>query len=159
VTTERIEAVFLTTHNWGKAAKFFQTLGFTLDFETDHNSGNDKIGLALLAPDQDWRRRGDMDPQLSRPFRASIVALALHRGPGRGRGQPRKYVILGAGLDSFAQRKPDIASHLVMFEIDHPGARRPGNVSASSNSASASRAGCASCRSISRRGNPGGTRS
>jgi methyltransferase (TIGR00027 family) len=121
VTTERIEAVFLTTHNWGKAAKFFQTLGFTLDFETDDNSGNDKIGLALLAPDQDWRRRGDMDPQLSRPFRASIVALALHRGPGRGRGQPRKYVILGAGLDSFAQRKPDIASHLMMFEIDQPG--------------------------------------
>ena len=25
-TTERIEGVFLTTHNWGKAAKFFQAL-------------------------------------------------------------------------------------------------------------------------------------
>lgn len=34
-----IEAVFLTTHNWGKSAKFFQALGFTLDFETDHQSG------------------------------------------------------------------------------------------------------------------------
>lgn len=34
-----IEAVFLTTHNWGKAAKFFQALGFTLEFETDHQSG------------------------------------------------------------------------------------------------------------------------
>ena len=39
MTTERIEAVFLTTHNWGKSAKFFQAQGFTLDFETDHNSG------------------------------------------------------------------------------------------------------------------------
>ena len=39
MTTERIEAVFLTTHNWGKSAKFFQALGFALDFETDHNSG------------------------------------------------------------------------------------------------------------------------
>lgn len=37
--TEGIEAVFLTTHNWGKAAKFFQTLGYSLEFETDHNSG------------------------------------------------------------------------------------------------------------------------
>ena len=123
---------------------------------------DDKIGLALLAPDQDWRRRGDIDPQLTRPFRTSIVARArfiedlVVEEASRGLGH---YVILGAGLDSFAQRKPDIASHLVMFEIDHPGARRPGNVSASSNSASASRAGCASCRSISRRGNPGGTRS
>ncbi|MCR6490400.1 VOC family protein [Amycolatopsis sp. OK19-0408] len=34
-----IEAVYLETHNWGKAAKFFQTLGFELDFATDHNSG------------------------------------------------------------------------------------------------------------------------
>jgi hypothetical protein len=44
MTTERIEAVFLTTHNWGKSAKFFQALGFTLDFETDHNSGKLRNG-------------------------------------------------------------------------------------------------------------------
>jgi hypothetical protein len=31
MTTEGIDAVFLTTHNWGKAAKFFQSLGFTLE--------------------------------------------------------------------------------------------------------------------------------
>lgn len=39
MTTEGIEAVFLETHSWGKTAKFFQALGFTLDFSTDHNSG------------------------------------------------------------------------------------------------------------------------
>jgi hypothetical protein len=39
MTTEGIEAVFLETHNWGKAARFFQSLGFKLEFETDHNSG------------------------------------------------------------------------------------------------------------------------
>ncbi|WP_019929035.1 glyoxalase/bleomycin resistance/extradiol dioxygenase family protein [Nocardia sp. BMG111209] len=39
MTTDGIEAVFLTTHNWGKAAKFFQALGFRLDFDTGHNSG------------------------------------------------------------------------------------------------------------------------
>ncbi len=42
--TDGIEAVFLTTHNWGKAAKFFQALGFTLEFETDHQSGQLRNG-------------------------------------------------------------------------------------------------------------------
>ena len=42
--TEGIEAVFLTTHNWGKAAKFFQALGYALEFETDHNSGQLRKG-------------------------------------------------------------------------------------------------------------------
>jgi uncharacterized glyoxalase superfamily protein PhnB len=44
VTTEGIEAVFLETHNWGKAAKFFQSLGFELEFSTDHNSGQLRCG-------------------------------------------------------------------------------------------------------------------
>jgi hypothetical protein len=42
--TEGIEAVFLETHNWGKAAKFFQALGFELEFSTDHNSGQLRNG-------------------------------------------------------------------------------------------------------------------
>lgn len=37
--TDGIEAVFIETHNWGKSAKFFQALGFEIEFETDHNSG------------------------------------------------------------------------------------------------------------------------
>lgn len=44
MTTDGIEAVFLTTHNWGKAAKFFQALGFELDFGTDHASGQLRAG-------------------------------------------------------------------------------------------------------------------
>jgi uncharacterized glyoxalase superfamily protein PhnB len=44
VKTEGIEAVFLETHNWGKAAKFFQALGFDLEFSTDHNSGQLRNG-------------------------------------------------------------------------------------------------------------------
>ncbi|GAB3629284.1 O-methyltransferase [Pandoraea terrae] len=84
----------------------------------------DEIGLKLLAPDTDWRRRGDMDPQFTRPFRASIVARArfiedlVVEQASRGLDQ---YVILGAGLDSFAQRRPEIASHLRVFEVDQPG--------------------------------------
>lgn len=41
---EGIEAVYLTTHNWGKAVKFFQALGFELEFETDHASGQLRNG-------------------------------------------------------------------------------------------------------------------
>jgi len=84
----------------------------------------DEIGMRLLAPDKDWRRRGDMDPEFTRPFRASIVARArfiedlVVVQAARGLSQ---YVILGAGLDSFAQRRPEIASRLRVFEIDRPG--------------------------------------
>lgn len=39
-----VEAIFLETHNWGKAAKFFQQLGFELEFATDHNSGQLRNG-------------------------------------------------------------------------------------------------------------------
>ena len=56
-----IEAVFLETHNWGKAAKFFQALGFELDFATDHNSGQLRNGdgpyvfIAEVPEDQEPR--------------------------------------------------------------------------------------------------------
>ncbi len=39
MVTEGIEAIYMETRNWGKAAKFFQGLGYELEFATDHNSG------------------------------------------------------------------------------------------------------------------------
>jgi methyltransferase (TIGR00027 family) len=84
----------------------------------------DEVGLRLLAPDEGWRRRPDMDPAGTRLFRASIVARArfvedlVAEQAGRGVGQ---YVILGAGLDSFAQRRPELAGRLRIFEVDQPG--------------------------------------
>jgi O-methyltransferase involved in polyketide biosynthesis len=69
----------------------------------------DEIGLKLVAPYDDWRSRPDMDPQFTQLFRASIVARArfiedlVVEQAGRGVSQ---YVILGAGLDTFAQRRP-----------------------------------------------------
>ena len=83
----------------------------------------DEVGLKLAAPEDGWRSRPDMSP-FTRPFRASIVArgrfiedLVAERA-ACGVGQ---YVILGAGLDTFAQRRPDLASRLVVFEVDRPG--------------------------------------
>jgi methyltransferase (TIGR00027 family) len=83
----------------------------------------DDVGLKLAAPDEGWRRRPDMSP-FTRPFRASIVARArfiedlVTEQAARGVGQ---YVILGAGLDTFAQRRPELAAQLRVFEIDRPG--------------------------------------
>jgi hypothetical protein len=39
MTTEGIECVYVETHNWGRSAGFFQALGFSLEFATDHGSG------------------------------------------------------------------------------------------------------------------------
>jgi len=86
----------------------------------------DELGLRLAAPDDGWRSRPDMDPQATKNFRAGIVARArfiedlVTEQAGRGVGQ---YVILGAGLDTFAQRRPEIASRLRVFEVDQPGAQ------------------------------------
>jgi methyltransferase (TIGR00027 family) len=83
----------------------------------------DEVGLKLAAPEDGWRNRPDMSP-FTRPFRASIVARGrfiedlVAEQSARGVGQ---YVILGAGLDTFAQRRPDLAFRLLVFEVDRPG--------------------------------------
>lgn len=84
----------------------------------------DRVGLRLVAPDPGWRSRPDMDPDFSISFRASIVGRArfiedlVIEQADQGVDQ---YVILGAGLDTFAQRRPEIASQLTIFEVDQPG--------------------------------------
>jgi methyltransferase (TIGR00027 family) len=84
----------------------------------------DEIGLQLAAPDDGWRARPDMDPAGTSGFRAATVARArfieelLAEQAGHGVAQ---YVVLGAGLDTFAQRKPQIAARLRVFEVDQPG--------------------------------------
>lgn len=84
----------------------------------------DEIGLRLAAPEENWRDRGDMDPYGTRRYRAGMVArarfvedLVVERA-GHGVDQ---YVILGAGLDTFAQRRPESAAEVRVFEVDQPG--------------------------------------
>jgi methyltransferase (TIGR00027 family) len=79
---------------------------------------DDEIGVALVAPDEGWRDRPDMHPIGTGPYRGAIVArtrfvedLLVEEGIGQ-------YLLLGAGLDTFAQRHPDRAT---VFEIDQPG--------------------------------------
>jgi methyltransferase (TIGR00027 family) len=85
---------------------------------------DDPVGLYLADPGPGWRDRPDMDPTATRPFRASIVARARFIEDlvqARSDAGVRQYVILGAGLDTFAQRRADLASRLTVYEVDQPG--------------------------------------
>jgi len=81
----------------------------------------DEEGLKLIAPPDDWQQRPDM--KFTKRIRASVVARArfiedlIIKQSKQGITQ---YVILGAGLDTFAQRRADIASTLQVYEIDQP---------------------------------------
>ena len=81
----------------------------------------DEVGLKLVAPEDDWQERPDM--KYTKRLRASIVARArfvedmIIEQSKKGIDQ---YIILGAGLDTFAQRRPAIASKLQIYEIDQP---------------------------------------
>jgi methyltransferase (TIGR00027 family) len=84
----------------------------------------DEIGLQLAAPDDGWRHRPDMDPDATSGYRAAIVARARFIEDlvsAQARRGVAQYVVLGAGLDTFAQRRPEIAARLRVFEVDQPG--------------------------------------
>jgi methyltransferase (TIGR00027 family) len=83
----------------------------------------DEIG-AKLVNEEKWRERPDMNPEFSKGPRASIVGRArfiedlVKEQIKHGVTQ---YVILGAGLDTFAQRRSEMASRMQIFEVDQPG--------------------------------------
>ncbi|MET0593997.1 MAG: class I SAM-dependent methyltransferase [Polyangiaceae bacterium] len=83
----------------------------------------DQIGLQLVDPPKGWEERPDMHPMRTSRSRASMVARArfvedlVEERANQGVTQ---YVMLGAGLDTFAQRRPDLAAHLAVFEVDQP---------------------------------------
>ncbi|WP_217604186.1 class I SAM-dependent methyltransferase [Chitinophaga sp. GbtcB8] len=84
----------------------------------------DELGLQLAGPEANWQQRPDMHPEGTRQARLSIVtrarfvedlvAAAVNRGI-------HQYVILGAGLDTFALRRKELGSKITVYEIDQPG--------------------------------------
>jgi methyltransferase (TIGR00027 family) len=84
----------------------------------------DRIGLQLAGVDPDWRQRPDMNEYATPGVRASIVARARYIEDlvaDQADHGVTQYVLLGAGLDTFAQRRPEIASKIAVFEVDQPG--------------------------------------
>jgi methyltransferase (TIGR00027 family) len=87
---------------------------------------DDPIALPILGSDAVARLVAEPSQAASlaaRSVRAYMVARSryaedeLARAIGRG---ARQYVILGAGLDTFAYRNPHAEAALRVFEVDHP---------------------------------------
>ncbi|HEY2191123.1 MAG TPA: class I SAM-dependent methyltransferase, partial [Actinomycetospora sp.] len=84
---------------------------------------DDSLGLRLADPDPGWRDRGDMDPDTTRGARAGMVARArvvddlVDEAFAAGVTQ---YVVLGAGLDTYALRRPGLDPACTVFEVDRP---------------------------------------
>jgi methyltransferase (TIGR00027 family) len=86
---------------------------------------NDPLAVAIAGPDAvgELQRAADTEPSLSRSLRAFLavrsryaedqLSTAVERGV-------RQYVVLGAGLDTFAYRNPLRHAGLHVFEVDHP---------------------------------------
>ncbi|HTC44859.1 MAG TPA: SAM-dependent methyltransferase [Steroidobacteraceae bacterium] len=86
----------------------------------------DPLALALIGPKASSGIRAQEDRFNTRParyLRAFLVARsrlaedALNEAVARG---VRQYVVLGAGLDTFAYRNPHAELGLRVFEVDHP---------------------------------------
>jgi hypothetical protein len=63
-STHGIDGVFVTTHNWGRTAGFFQALGFELELETDHHSGRLRNGDGPYVFVAEVPEHEDLDVQL-----------------------------------------------------------------------------------------------
>ncbi len=78
---------------------------------------DDTLGLRIADVDNSWRQRPDMDLVRMSTNRASIVARSRLAEDVVSASGATQYVILGAGLDTFAQRHDGPTQ---VFEIDAP---------------------------------------
>lgn len=89
--------------------------------------------------DRDWAgllKYNDPELAATNPDQSTALARVVQTGSGPitlgrsrysedsleeaiGKGV-RQYIILGAGFDTFAYRRPDLADRLQVFEVDHP---------------------------------------
>lgn len=83
----------------------------------------DTLGLALADSEGTLTPPPGMTPEVMARLRASIVARARFIEDlvaARADAGVRQYVLLGAGLDTFAERRQELASRLQVFEVDRP---------------------------------------
>jgi methyltransferase (TIGR00027 family) len=95
-----------------------------VEFDPPPHILEDPLGAQLADPSGEWRQRADMVPRRVTRARASILArsrlvedLVVEQA---AKGVVDQYVILGAGLDTFAQRRTAVGSGVHIFEIDQP---------------------------------------
>jgi methyltransferase (TIGR00027 family) len=90
----------------------------------------DPVALVLLGPDAEKRIKESVEryssPQ-AKALRAHVVLRSryaedrLESSMQRG---IRRYILVGAGFDTFAIRRPAWATHLRIVEVDHPDTQR-----------------------------------
>jgi methyltransferase (TIGR00027 family) len=87
---------------------------------------DDPLALRIIGAAAEAALRANLERVQTAPLRALRASIALRsryaedRLAEAVRRGVRQYVILGAGLDTFAYRNPFAASALRVFEIDHP---------------------------------------
>jgi methyltransferase (TIGR00027 family) len=84
----------------------------------------DPIAVRLMGPPNDYRWLAAMlDHPFARHWRGGFALRARYAEDCLAHGVDRgvtQYVILGAGLDTFACRQPSWSRRLHIFELDHP---------------------------------------
>ena len=86
---------------------------------------DDPIAMRILGPDAEERLRSESRflNRFGRAVRASMAARSRYAEDQLGRALERgakQYVVLGAGLDTFAYRNPHRQRELRVFEVDYP---------------------------------------
>ena len=109
------------TARWAAMAR-----GMHLVIDDDPKIFEDTLGQALASfPDDDptgindpaWADREDLTIRTHILWRSRMTEDQLQASVRQGVNQ---YVLLGAGLDSFAYRRPASLEYVSVFEIDHP---------------------------------------
>src|SRR5215467_9384757 len=84
---------------------------------------DDAFALVLVGPAWQELRKGPVSlfpTEVVREVFAGISTRSRYAEDRLAAGAFTQYVILGAGLDSFAWRRPDLLRSLRVFEVDHP---------------------------------------
>jgi methyltransferase (TIGR00027 family) len=84
---------------------------------------DDAFALVLVGPVwQELRERlvSLLPGQVIREASAAVCTRSRYAEDRLAAGAFAQYVILGAGLDSFAWRRPDLLRSIRVFEVDHP---------------------------------------
>ena len=81
--------------------------------------------LALVLVGAAWRDlydrlRDDLTPPVLRQASGFVGVRSRYAEDRLAQGEFDQYVLLGAGLDSLAWRRPDLLGSVKIFEVDHP---------------------------------------
>jgi methyltransferase (TIGR00027 family) len=107
---------------WDDDPKIFQD-PLALDLSGIASAGALQARFEAFQAERSHQTMPEVSERSYKCARAGIVVRqryaedALDEAVERG---VRQYVILGAGLDSFAYRRPDLAALVRVFEVDHP---------------------------------------